>query len=652
MPRIDVIDISSNESSPIQNNPPNTTIDTTLALSLPSPITSQAILTQWIEVSPLAPRALVFSTLPSSCLEPHPYLNSLEELPPRSSNPPPPSSSPGFSQTLPQQTPMDFEPSFPLTNLSRSRLSTQPEPFLSRDQVETFVPQVELSVEQKYFSSVSTTSETSSNESTSSSPPTTIPNTSKLMKHFHKMETEFEKLFTLLEKASTLKSIFYTSREDILLNEFCCKEVKPILNELHSFFKFLLKQFPEEVKTMMDVFESMESVLDTTWKQNEILNNQLLEATLKHDVKKCLLMCNDFVNVTSLDEFEKVKRKSIDVQENLHKRIKILKYDEKLENENVPLEFQVQSLIKERENIKLHYQNLFDSIKKTQTQSQKEVNELIENVNQKTYAYGDNHSEDVEVRVRTNKNTNVASKKDVVENKKIVRNVDVKNSLKAKDVSCVSYDKNVLTPCHDKCLAKYKLNVHSKVRRALFTTPRTAKPISLDTTSIVTKTRFAVVTPLSAKNKDSTAFRSTSIFAKEISLSKYIKTKIKPNREWKKWYETQPNVGWSPKSLTANAKPSVVKSRDHAVSYSNTGCSKYMTGNLKLLKNFVEKLMGTVRFGNDHFAAITGYGDYVHGNITIFHICYVEGLGHNLFSVGQLCDSDLEVAFRSKTCYV
>ncbi|GJV03784.1 hypothetical protein Tco_1337353 [Tanacetum coccineum] len=62
--------------------------------------------------------------------------------------------------------------------------------------------------------------------------------------------------------------------------------------------------------------------------------------------------------------------------------------------------------------------------------------------------------------------------------------------------------------------------------------------------------------------------------------------------------------------------------------------------------------MGTVRFGNDHFAAITGYRDYVHGNVTICHVYYVEGLGHNLFSVGQFCDGDLEVAFRSKTCYV
>ncbi|GJR49414.1 hypothetical protein Tco_1399935 [Tanacetum coccineum] len=60
----------------------------------------------------------------------------------------------------------------------------------------------------------------------------------------------------------------------------------------------------------------------------------------------------------------------------------------------------------------------------------------------------------------------------------------------------------------------------------------------------------------------------------------------------------------------------------------------------------------TVRFGNDHFCAIMGYGDYVVGDSVISRVYYVEGLGHNLFSVGQFCDSDLEVAFRKHSCYV
>ncbi|GJR42594.1 retrovirus-related pol polyprotein from transposon TNT 1-94 [Tanacetum coccineum] len=61
---------------------------------------------------------------------------------------------------------------------------------------------------------------------------------------------------------------------------------------------------------------------------------------------------------------------------------------------------------------------------------------------------------------------------------------------------------------------------------------------------------------------------------------------------------------------------------------------------------------GTVRFGNDQFAPILGYEDLVQGNITINMVYYVEGLNHNLFSVGQFCDADLEVAFRKSTCFV
>ncbi|GJY67038.1 retrovirus-related pol polyprotein from transposon TNT 1-94 [Tanacetum coccineum] len=62
--------------------------------------------------------------------------------------------------------------------------------------------------------------------------------------------------------------------------------------------------------------------------------------------------------------------------------------------------------------------------------------------------------------------------------------------------------------------------------------------------------------------------------------------------------------------------------------------------------------LGTVRFGNDHVAAILGYGDLQWGNILIARVYFVEGLGYNLFSVGQFCDSDLEIAFRRKTCFV
>ncbi|GKC74643.1 hypothetical protein Tco_1120526 [Tanacetum coccineum] len=74
--------------------------------------------------------------------------------------------------------------------------------------------------------------------------------------------------------------------------------------------------------------------------------------------------------------------------------------------------------------------------------------------------------------------------------------------------------------------------------------------------------------------------------------------------------------------------------------------------NLKLLINFVWKFLGTVCFGNDYVAAILGYGDLQWGNILITRVYSVVGLGHNLFSVGQFYDLDLDVAFRRNTCFV
>nr|GEY79060.1 hypothetical protein [Tanacetum cinerariifolium] len=62
--------------------------------------------------------------------------------------------------------------------------------------------------------------------------------------------------------------------------------------------------------------------------------------------------------------------------------------------------------------------------------------------------------------------------------------------------------------------------------------------------------------------------------------------------------------------------------------------------------------LGTVRFENDHIAAILGFGDLQWGNILITRVYFVKGLRHNLFSVGLFCDSDLEVAFRRNVCFV
>ncbi|GKC10134.1 retrovirus-related pol polyprotein from transposon TNT 1-94 [Tanacetum coccineum] len=598
---------------------------------------------------------------------------------------------------------------------------------------------------------------------------------------------------------------------------------------------------------MKDVFESTESELDELEKQNDLLKDQLLEASLKHDVELCVLINHECVDKILNAELEKVKKKSFEIQEGLQARIKILEKDvqrcqkqsvdfqlklqhekekqkwdsnlknkntnpldyswiskikkNKNKNENVSLEFKVQSLIKERDNVKIEYQKLFDSIKKTRSQTQKEMDELIVHVSEKTYAYGairaenqnllstiselktrlekvekgksvntkfdktngyqsllcvtplnkhafqkktdvpkteENHVVSKPVTLQTsptkqtgaNQNTNVIrpgmykvvttqesqtnktksalsstgmnatsrvrrpmsrdshvahsvldnSKKaaknvavyvrknkqtdntsaNVISNKENVIDVDVANASKAKTLLCVSCMQNVLIPCHDKCLAKLKLNVRSNVRRTFFTNSRTSKSSettfvapktrfseketqskTLDTTSVVSKSKIDVESASKAKDKVSSASRIKQRNLRDKPLNTFIKNKIRTSRIWQKWFESQPNVIWTPVSVVQIVLWVV-----------DSGCSKHMTGDRSLLRNFIEKFMGTVRFGNDNFAAITGYGDYIHGNITICHVYYVEGLGHNLFSVGQFCDGDLEVAFRSNTCYV
>ncbi|GKB17464.1 retrovirus-related pol polyprotein from transposon TNT 1-94 [Tanacetum coccineum] len=139
------------------------------------------------------------------------------------------------------------------------------------------------------------------------------------------------------------------------------------------------------------------------------------------------------------------------------------------------------------------------------------------------------------------------------------------------NIVCVSYGKDVFLLSHEKCVARYALSRNSNVKRALFATPVAAKSKNLGATSVVAKSRLSVANTPKATNK-------------VIQLVLWIV---------------------------------------------DSGCSKHTTGNLQLLRNFVEKFMGTVCFGNDHLAAITGYGYYVQGNLTI---CHAEAIANACFT--------------------
>nr|GEW28049.1 retrovirus-related Pol polyprotein from transposon TNT 1-94 [Tanacetum cinerariifolium] len=82
--------------------------------------------------------------------------------------------------------------------------------------------------------------------------------------------------------------------------------------------------------------------------------------------------------------------------------------------------------------------------------------------------------------------------------------------------------------------------------------------------------------------------------------------------------------------------------------YLDSGCSKHMTGDPSRLMNFVKKFTRTVRFGNDHFGAIMGYGDYVIGESGISRIS--SGLVPNSVPATPYVpptNKDLEILFQT-----
>nr|GEZ19202.1 integrase, catalytic region, zinc finger, CCHC-type, peptidase aspartic, catalytic [Tanacetum cinerariifolium] len=109
-------------------------------------------------------------------------------------------------------------------------------------------------------------------------------------------------------------------------------------------------------------------------------------------------------------------------------------------------------------------------------------------------------------------------------------------------------------------------------------------------------------------------------------------------------------LGWSPTGRLFDLKGKIIASSE---SESQSDCSN---GDNACTSNTLEPKIK--RFPNSTSLLgklskfVYGFGDLQWGNILITRVYFVEGLGHNLFSVGQFCDSDLEVAFRRNVCFV
>nr|GEX29393.1 hypothetical protein [Tanacetum cinerariifolium] len=147
------------------------------------------------------------------------------------------------------------------------------------------------------------------------------------------------------------------------------------------------------------------------------------------------------------------------------------------------------------------------------------------------------------------------------------------------------------------------------------------------------------------------ARRTFTLLGNVCPLTRIDTTAIVPLREH---IPIERNIDKPVVTLVYSRKSKAAKQK---VAVSNLKITKSLVANKTEPKNSWGSISSNVpslliECRNDHVANIMGYGDYKIGNVTISKVYFVEGLGHNLFSMGQFGDSDLEVAFRQHTCFV
>nr|GEY92983.1 hypothetical protein [Tanacetum cinerariifolium] len=223
-----------------------------------------------------------------------------------------------------------------------------------------------------------------------------------------------------------------------------------------------------------------------------------------------------------------------------------------------------------------------------------------------------------------NVRTSLQNKKSVLNTKDLASVQNLKLNVNS-DLQCVTCNGCLLSDNHDSYVLEYINTVNAHVKSKSVKKPLKRK-VWKPTGKVFTNIRY----------KWRPTGRTFTVVGNACPLTRITTTSKVPLMK--------------PIPLESNTpKPVVVKI---ILWYLDSGCSKHITEDRSQLTNFVNKFLGTVKFGNDHVANIMGYGDYQIGNVTISRVYFVEGLGHNLFSVGQFCDSDLEVAFRQHNCFI
>nr|GEV52654.1 retrovirus-related Pol polyprotein from transposon TNT 1-94 [Tanacetum cinerariifolium] len=360
----------------------------------------------------------------------------------------------------------------------------------------------------------------------------------------------------------------------------------------------------------------------------------------------------------------KLREKLQSLSGDVHER-KVKREFEELETLNIELDHKVTKLLAENEHLKQTYKQLYDSIKSSRVRSKEQCDELINKVNLKSAEVSDlNASLQEKVLVITALKEQLQKLKGKAVVTKVVSLNPIDPALLKVEVASLApklrknrtvhtdYIKHTLeeaatlreivervtmlsSASGSKSLEHTKKN---RIRR----TQRKAKKnkledhlrnvtSSLNKKSVVdTNATLSVTNSVSNVNSDlKCASCNGCLFSDNHDAcvvdyinsvnasikSKSVKTPVK-RKLWQPTRNVFKTVGhiWKPTGRTFTLVGNVVKI---ILWYLDSGCSKHMTGDCSQLVNFVQKFLGTVKFGNDHVAKIMGYGDYQIRNVTI-----------------------------------
>nr|GEU86160.1 putative ribonuclease H-like domain-containing protein [Tanacetum cinerariifolium] len=475
--------------------------------------------------------------------------------------------------------------------MSKKKVNTKPVDYaalnqLSKDFEIRFVPQTELSAEQAFWSRYSVQPEEPNLSSS-----TTIVEVLK----------ELPKVSMAVEQHCDEKNKFQDKMKNVL------KDNERLLEQAISvdIVNIVVHDHVNSAYKTMNVCECC--IPTETELQKDFIKKECYDMLLKkyNTLEKHSQSQKRDIVIVKLKE--RLKYLSGNVKEE-----KIKRELKEIETINIELDHRVTKLVAKNKHLKQTYKQLYNSIKSSRVQSKEKCDDLIKQVNIKSVenSYLNASLQEKVLVITILKETLSILKGNTI--------VDEAITLHPIDPELLKIDVTPLAP---------------KLRNN-----RTARTDYLRYTQEETATLREIVERVN--------LLSSASGSQPQGNTKNDRIQRAPNKSVVTLVYSRKSKAAKKKVSISNPKINISLVVQIVLWYLDSRCSKHMTRDRSQHINFVQKFLGTVIFGNDHVVKIMGYGDYKIGNVTISRVYFMEGLGKNLFSVGQFCDSDLEGIVR------